>query len=93
MVGECSRAVKDPCSPVLATPGAGLAYEDAPLADRPAGDQPAAVGAVAEGVGLLAAAMPYGFWSRLSSASSSWTLASALTRASRSASARPCWSS
>ena len=43
--------------------------------------------------GALAAAMLYGFWSRLSSASSSWTRASALTRASRSASARPCWSS
>ena len=41
--------------------------------------------------GLLAAAMLYGFWSCLSSASSSWTRASALTRASRSASARSCW--
>ena len=49
--------------------------------------------AVAGGVVLLAAEMLYGFWNRLSSASSSWTRASALTRASRSASARPCWSS
>ena len=34
--------------------GAGLSDEDAPLVGRPTDDQPAAVRAVAEGVGLVA---------------------------------------
>ena len=41
-------------SPGLAAPWAGFTDKDAPLVDRPADDQPAAVRAVAEGVGLVA---------------------------------------
>ena len=41
-------------SPGLAALGAGLSDEDAPLVGRPPDDQPAAVRAVAEGVGLVA---------------------------------------
>ena len=52
MVGECSGAVKDPCSPGLSAIWARLAHQNAPLVDRPAYDQSAAVRAVAEGVRL-----------------------------------------
>ena len=41
-------------SPELAALGAGLSDEDAPLVGRPTDDHPAAVGAVLEGVGLVA---------------------------------------
>ena len=44
-------------SPGLAAPWAGFADEDAPPVGRPTDDQPAAVRAVAEGVGLLATAL------------------------------------
>ena len=44
-----------PLPPPL-TPWAGLPDEDRPLVDRPSDDQSVAVGAVAEGVGLVVAA-------------------------------------
>ena len=47
-------AAEVPRLPGLAALGAWLAHQDRPLVGRPPDDQPMAVGAVAEGVGLLA---------------------------------------